>query len=376
MPDFISLVPKGLVSIQAAELQSLGAHRVREERGQALFEANWDEVTGIVYKTRISSRIIHPILDFEAYDFEELYNFTQRHDFTKYITPEQTLAVDCEAKDAHLKNQQMITLKIKDAVVDQFWKKYDRRPNVAKVDPDLKISARVVRQRVSLALDLCGSSLSRRGYRTEQGTAPLRENLAYGLLALADWEKYPTILDPMCGSGTILIEAAMAAQGVFPGDSGRNYALETYQTTGERSRKVLADLRAREKARTKPSQRFFGFDRDPNAIRMARANAKRAGVENLISFEIRDIVDLPPVPGPGLIITNPPYADRMGERNSVFRTWKILGDVLHNKLKGWQAWILCGDEELSLKLNLKASRRAPIWNADIECRLLHYEIRL
>jgi putative N6-adenine-specific DNA methylase len=374
VPHFVSLVPKGLSGVHAEELQSLGLKKVSEERGQVHFESNWESAAAAIYRTRISSRVILPVLDFEAYSLEELYRLTQKHDFTKYIDVSDTLAVDCEAKEPRFGQQQIITLKIKDAVVDQFWEKYQKRPSVDRLNPTLKISVRVVRQKVSLAIDLCGVSLSHRGYRTQQGGAPLRENLASGLLALANASQFDNLVDPMCGSGTILIEAALAAQEIWPGDLRSGYAIENLKTTGEHARKALADLRGRQRSGRKTDHRFFGYDHDAQMIRFAKANAKRAGVEDLIRFEVRDIVDVPCPAAAGLIVTNPPYARRMGERNSVERTWKILGQILHSKFKGWEAWVLCGDEALTPRLHLKATRKAPVFNGDLECRFLRYEI--
>lgn len=377
MPRFLAITSRGLLEPLAAELEELGIKRVRPRPDAVEFESPWSDLYRVHLLSRLTSRVLLPVADFTAYNEDDLYQgVKKRHDFTKYITPRQTLRVEAHVREHKaLHDQRFVALKTKDALVDQFRDKYDERPSVGDEDTaDLRVVIRLIGPKVSLALDLTGETLANRGYRRFAGPAPLRENVAAGLLRIAGWEPGAPLVDPFCGSGTILIEAALKMSGARGLQRRGKFAFENLQNFQE-----TAWLEAKKEGagrRAAPEKPFlFGFDIDGEVIEKARANARTAGVENWIRFQQRDMRQLKtPVSGPGWIITNPPYGDRLGDKTEAKNLMNDFSATLKNEFKGWQAWVLSGDPEVSAALRLKAARRAPVWNGPIECRLLHYPI--
>ena len=216
MAHFYASCPTGMADLVEKELQSFGLKTWEKTTGGIIFEANWAGCYKANLNSRYASRILKPLLDFPAYQNDELYNNIRKHDFTKYIKPTQTLAIDVVVKECMLHDQRFVAMKIKDAIVDQFRDKFGVRPDVETKNPDLRIHVRGYKDQFSVALDTTGDSLFMRGYRLSTGEAPLKENLAAGLIGLTDWDKKSSIVDLFCGSGTILIEAAMMALNVAP----------------------------------------------------------------------------------------------------------------------------------------------------------------
>jgi 23S rRNA G2445 N2-methylase RlmL len=373
MAKFVALTSRGLEAAVLEELTELGLKKPEIDGQGVRFESNWEGCYLANYHLRSASRVILPILDFHAYQTEDLYHNVRKHDFTKYITPDQTLAVDAKSRLSHVfRDQRFVALKVKDAIVDQFRERFDRRPNVDTDSPDLRILVRVVKSEVSLAIDTSGESLSHRGYREKTVLAPLREHLAAGLLRLADWQPETPLVDPMCGSGTFLIEAALRARGVPAGVFRKNFGFErlgNFQAESWRRVKTLGDQPAEV---VRPT--LFGFDKSPEAIRAARQNAARAGVTEFIRFKVGDFRDLKRPVDTGMMIVNPPYGERMGVKDHLGKTYEDLAHVLKNEFKGWSCWLLSGDEEATKSLHLKAARRVPVYNGQIECRFLRYDM--
>jgi putative N6-adenine-specific DNA methylase len=274
-----------------------------------------------------------------------------------------------------LRDQRFVALKTKDAIVDQFWKKFNERPSVGdEEDADLRIVVRVVGNNVSLAIDLTGDSLSLRGYRRFAGDAPLREHVAAGMIRFAGWRPPIPLVDPFCGSGTILIEAALIASDAPGLKRRRQFSFEKLKGFQEQAWK---DVQPQNKRRAPPAKPFlFGYDKDASVIEKARANARAAGVENWILFQQRDVRELKPPAGvePGMIITNPPYGDRLEDKAHAKQLMTDFAATLKSSFKGWNVWMLGGDSEVVSGLHLKAKRREPMWNGPIECRFLNYPI--
>jgi putative N6-adenine-specific DNA methylase len=377
MPRFLGLTSRGLTEPLAAEIQDLGVKRALAKPDSVSFDASWVDLYRLHLKSRLATRFLLPVCEFTAYNEDDLYyGILRGHDFTKHIAPHQTLRVEALVREhTKLKDQRFVALKVKDAVVDQFREKFDERPNVGdEASADLRIVVRVVRTQVSVALDLTGDTLSNRGYRKRAGVAPLRENVAAGLLRLAEWKSPGALVDPFCGSGTILIEAALSCAGSVSLKRRRAFAFEKLAGFQKDAWQEVSRPEARKAPPSKPF--LFGYDNDPLMIQMARENAKAAGVENWILFQQRDVRELkaPPVE-PGLMITNPPYGERLGDVESVKKLMGDFSSTLKNSFQGWDAWILSGNAEVTSALRLKASRRIPIWNGPIECRYLHYPLR-
>lgn len=373
MPKFLALTSRGLNEALREELVQANFKNVEVHPDVVTFEGSWSEAYRAHAVTRIATRILYPVLDFTCYNEDDLYhNILKRHDFTQYIKPNQTFEVEAHVREhRHLRDQRFVAMKTKDAIADQFRKKFNERPSVAHGDEaTMRVVVRIVRTMASVAIDLTGDSLSHRGYRSQSGEAPLRENIASALLRYSGWQPEIPLVDPFCGSGTILIEAALSALNLGPTIRPRNFLyqkLMNYKPV-EFSAPKLASL-------SFPLQ-LFGFDEDERVLQKARTNAQAAGVAKHIRFEKCAVKDLKcPTKTPGIIVTNPPYGERIGSKESVSATMKEFAASMKTHYDQWQAWILSGDSEGTAALKLKAERKIPVWNGSIECRFLRYSIR-
>ncbi|MCM2280860.1 MAG: THUMP domain-containing protein [Bdellovibrionaceae bacterium] len=374
MPRFFAMTSRGLVDVLADELKEIGMERVLKAPGGCFFDSNWAGCYRANLRLRTATRVVLPILDFPAYKPDELYNNIRKHDFTKYIGADATMAVDAVVKDCGLfKDQRFVAMKIKDAVVDQFREKFDVRPDVDAKNPDLQIVVRAMSNRFAVSIDTTGEPMFKRGYRTGVVPAHLKEHVAAGLVKMSEWKKDRTIVDPMCGSGTILIEAALMALEVAPGTLRRRFAFQ--RLTGFQKAEWERELEAAiaEEKEELPFK-FYGYDVDREAIKIARENARKAGVDDVIEFERTAFETLDAPAEKGIMIVNPPFGERLLEKNEAIEVYKNLAFLLKQKFKGWEAYVLSGDPELSKAMKLKATRKFPVYNGTIECRLLKYEM--
>lgn len=373
MAHFFASCPKGLAELVEKELQSLGLKTWEKSAGGVLFESNWAGCYKANLHSRYASRILKPLLDFPAYQNEELYNNIRRHDFTKYIKPEQTLAIDVVVKECKLHDQRFVAMKIKDAIVDQFREKFGTRPDVNSENPDLRIHVRGVKNQFSVALDTSGSSLFMRGYRLKTGEAPLKENLAAGLIGLAEWDRKTPIVDLFCGSGTILIEAAMMALNMAPGLHRKSFGFMNLLDFDEAAWEQIVE-EAIEAEKEELEFKFYGYDIDKKVLDIAKRNAKSAGVyEHIILKNTPVSVALPPEEK-CLVICNPPYGSRIGDEDNLKDVYRDLGFTLKHRFTGCEAWILSGNKDLLQEMKLKSTRRHFVFNGNIECRFLKYEM--
>lgn len=376
MPQFFATTGQGVIEPLQKELSDLGYQHLQATPSGVLFETNWKGCYKANLESRLASRILKPLIDFPAYQPEDIYSHIAKHDFTKYIRPEQTLAVDASVKECMLRDQRFVAMKAKDAIVDQFRDKFGVRPSVERDNPDLRIWIRGYKNRFHVSLDTSGASLNQRGYRKEAGEAPIKENLAAALLRLAEWDGKTPIVDPMCGSGTILIEAALILQNTAPGALRTKFAfqkLKSFKT--EEFESALQDALDREREISTEEPILFGYDMDRRAVQAAKMNAKRAGVDHLIRFSYSPVATLTPPVEKGILITNPPYAIRLGDEDNLRDVYRDFGFTLRSRFQGWTAWILSGNRDLIGDLKLKASRRFQVFNGAIECRFLKYEIK-
>lgn len=380
MPQFLAQAGRGLVDSLENEIKALDCRIISKASTSILFEANWKGCYELNLYSAVATRVLKPILDFTAYDQEELYGQVKKHDFTKYITNDQTLRVDSTVRDCKIHHQGFVALKTKDAIVDQFNEKFGQRPNVDTKAPHLRIFVRGVKNHFSLSIDTSGEALSFRGYREEAGGAPLRENLAAGLIDLAGWDRKTPLIDPFCGSGTILIEAALKLREQAPGLLRDSFG---FQHLLGFDRKLWGEVRlaARKKiARQCPGIILYGFDIDPYLIQMAKRNADRAGVGDWIQFRTGRAEDFPAEAvkksseDKFIFITNPPYGERLGEIEKLKPIYDGFSANLKRNFKGSTLFLLSGEGSLSSALRLKATQKIPIYNGNIECRLLKYEM--
>lgn len=376
MPKFLGITSRGLLEPLGDELKELKVRNVRVRPDAVEFESSWADLYRLHMYSKIASRFLLPVSDFTAYHEDDLYfGVLRKHDFTQYISVDQTMRVEAHVREHKtLHDQRFVMMKIKDALADQFMAKFDRRPDVGDdQSADLRVVARIVGTNVSLALDLTGETLSTRGYRQVAGLAPLRESVAAGLLRLSGWRGPQPLVDPFCGSGTILIEAALSLAGPMKSARPGRFAFEHLKNFKP---EILSQLRSEIVHLAPPAEPFlFGYDKDESVLDKARANARLAGVEDWIHFEKCDARELKsPKVEPGLIITNPPYGERLDDLTDVKA---LMGDFSHTlkvSFKGWSAWVLSGNPEASAALRLKAVRKAPVWNGPIECRFLNYPL--
>jgi 23S rRNA (guanine2445-N2)-methyltransferase / 23S rRNA (guanine2069-N7)-methyltransferase len=327
--------------------------------------------------------VLLPIAEFAAPTPEALYEGARSVDWSLHLSGDGTLAVDCTSRRSAITHTQFAALKTKDAVVDQFRERTGSRPSVDTVAPSVRINLHIDRDRATLAIDLSGDSLHRRGYRGAQGAAPLKENLAAALLLRAGWASIAGdatepvgLVDPMCGSGTLCIEAALLAGDVAPGLMRSYYGFAGWRGHDPALwQRLLDEAHERRAAARSDHVTIRGYDRDAGAIRAALENAAAVGLERRVHFERRTLGELPPAPAArGLVAVNPPYGERLGEQRELAATYAELGRVLRENFRGWQAAVLTGNPPLGRELGMRAKRTHTLFNGPIECRLLRFDI--
>lgn len=373
MPEFFASTARGLVDPLETELKNLGLKVTDKYIGGVFFESNWEGCYKANLHSRLASRILKPILDFTAYQPDELYTQIRRHDFTKYIKPTQTISIDASVKESKMRDQRFLAMKVKDAIVDQFREKYGVRPDVDNENPSLRIHVRAIKNQFNVAVDTSGDSLFMRGYRRDVGEAPLKENLAAGLIKLSEWDGQSPLVDFMCGSGTFLIEAAMMAMNIAPGINRKKFGFQNWLSYEKETwENVVQEAMDAEKEEL--PFKFYGYDIDRRVLTSAKENAKRAGVDQVIEFKKEAVATVEPPVEKGLVIVNPPYGARIGDEDNLRDVYRDLGFTLKHRFKGWDAWILSGNKELIADLKLKSTRKHFVFNGNIECRFLKYSM--
>jgi 23S rRNA (guanine2445-N2)-methyltransferase / 23S rRNA (guanine2069-N7)-methyltransferase len=383
MNHYFATCPKGMEYLLRDELVALGANDVREALAGAHFSGTLETAYRACLWSRLASRILLPLAEFDAADDEALYRGVQTIDWSAHLAAHGTFAVDAGTALSKLTHSQFVGLRTKDAVVDQFRQRDGSRPDVDTDEPDIRINLRLRRDRATVSLDLAGSPLHRRGWREEQGEAPLKENLAAAMLLRAHWpEVYAgggALLDPMCGSGTLLIEGALMAADVAPGLRREYFGFLGWQQHDIARWRSLLD-EAKQRAETglralRPC--FFGSDADPRMVQTAKRNAQAAGVAGFFTLDKQDMARAAPPPGVGygLVITNPPYGERLGDRAEMPKLYRALGDTLRQRFTGWRAAVLAGDLELGRAMQLHADKRYALYNGALETVLLTFDLK-
>lgn len=374
-PDIAAVAPcaKGLEYLLVDELKALGAVEAREGLAVVHFSGPLEVAYRAVLWSRLASRILLPLAEFDCADEDALYRGVQSVDWSRHLAPEGTLAVDASLVQSRLNHERYAAQKTKDAIVDQLRAAHGARPSVDTEAPDVRVDLFVRRDRASLAIDLSGGGLHRRGWRVAQGAAPLKETLACAVLIRGGWPQLAAqggaLLDPMCGSGTLLIEGARMAADVAPGLGRAHDGLRGWLACDHALRERLWH-EAEERATTglaRLGSRVFGSDADPEAVANARRNVAAAGLDVHIELAQRALVDgRPPADAtPGLVACNPPYDARMAADASLYRQ---IGDLLRAHFTGWRAAVLCGDEGLARALGLPGKRYV-LFNGALGCTL-------
>jgi len=369
---YLATTFQGLEDILAHELQQLGATRIKKRKRAVLFDASDEVFYKVNYLSRVAIRILKPLFEFRARTYDEFYKRLKNTDWARYFHYDQTFAVSAVVKSRLFKNSQFTALKTKDAIVDAFRDRFSKRPFVQTYQPDIRIHIFINRERVRVLLDASGESLHKRGYRQDHHfPAPLSECLAAGMLLLAGWEGQSDFVDPMCGSGTLLVEAGMIARHI-PAQRYRSY-FSFHHWPG-----FDAKLWKKIKTEAKATERNFthtitGYDINPAAVRAAQANLRGAGLKAYTPVQVADLRKLPVHTPPGLLVTNPPYGDKI-KADDIFDLYRQIGDTLKHQFNGWEAWIFSANKEALKHIGLKTARRIPLYNGPKEARLCKYEI--
>ncbi|MCH9031177.1 MAG: class I SAM-dependent RNA methyltransferase [candidate division Zixibacteria bacterium] len=362
----------GLEEILAAELEELGAKDI-ELLNRAITYRGGRE---LLYRSnlclRTATRILQPLSTFTAPNEDALYKAVSRIDWTRYLNSEMSLAIDPVVSGNIFKHSLYVAQKAKDAIVDQFRGKDLGRPSVDLECPDLRINLHIAGSRATLSLDSSGDPLSRRGYRIEGGEAPLSEALAAGIVILSAWDKTTPFVDPMCGSGTLPIEAALIGANIAPGTLGRSFAFQKWNGfDSELYNSILSELKKSVNLSALPV--IVGSDINKTRIDEARRNSARAGLEEVIKFTVSDLAKQTPPSAPGTMIVNPPYGDRLSD-SDVTALYQLIGDTLKQKYDGYTAFVLTGNSMAAKSIGLRTSRKIKLFNGPTECRLLRFEM--
>jgi len=362
----------GLEEVLANELLSLGAQHIETGTRSVFCETDLEGVYRLNLCLSTALRVLIPIVKFEADNETELYDCINEIPWEKYVSSKGSIAVDAIAQGEVFRHSHYVALKTKDAVVDRFRSLFQERPDVDIHYPDLRINIHNYDRTFTVSLDSSGTSLHRRGYREEGEEAPLNEVLAAGMIRLSQWKKDTAFVDPMCGSGTLLIEAAFYAHHIAP----NKYRKEgfCFQRWPNYDAALWASVKSEAlKKEESFSYGIYGGDIRESAIIAAKANIKAAGLSNIIAIETRAFEKSIPPPPPGLLMVNPPYDARMSLEDAT-QFYKKLGDKLKSGYQGYQAWIITGNPEAAKAIGLRTSRKIALFNGNIPCKLLKFDL--
>jgi putative N6-adenine-specific DNA methylase len=354
----------------AQELAAFGAQGAREVAGGVGFTGSWQVCYAANLRSRLASRVLWRVAEFAYRNEEDVYAAAKAVDWPRLFAVENSLRVNVSAQKSPLKSLDFATLRIKDAVCDRFRDAQGKRPDVDRASPDVRVHAFLEAARGALYLDTSGEALFKRGWRSEAGEAPLRENLAAGIVMLSGWKPGEALLDPMCGGGTLLVEAAAMARGRAPG-ARRSFGFEKLANFDS----ALWERTKKEAAAAEPATpALYGSDSDEKAIAMTRRNLAEAGVERWVKLEKCDVLNRTAPSPEGVLIANPPYGERIGSKDELAEFYPKLGDALKRNFAGWRCYLFTADLRAPKLIRLQPSRRVPLYNGALECRL--YEFRM
>ena len=369
---FFASCPRGLETLLAEEFGTLGAQRIERFPGGVAFEGDQRLCYRANLESRLATRVLVRVGGAPYRDERDVFEAALAVKWPDWFSEKQSIRVDVKAIRSPLKSLEFATLTIKDAVCDRFRADRGRRPDVDTRNPGARIQAFLDKDTVAFYVDTSGEALNRRGYRRDAGEAPLKENLAAGIVRLTGWQPGEPLVDPMCGSGTIAIEAAMAALAIPPGHA-REFGFE--RLAGY-DRKAWTEVRGAALARRRPPERLpiFARDRYGEELKKARANLEAAGLADCVELKQADVLDTGAPAASGVMIANPPYGARLGEDTALAEFYPKLGDTLKKYYAGWRCYLFSGDTRLPKLIHLSASRRTPLYNGPIECRLYEYRM--
>lgn len=360
----------GLEQVLAEEVKKLGGKNVEVKNRAVTCEGDLGFLYKLNYSCRTALKILVPIMEFKAFNETKYYDKLHKFEWDQFLEPNQTFAIDATVNSERFSHSQFMTLKMKDAIVDYFQEKHKVRPNISKDNPDIKFHLHIDRELVSISLDSSGDPLFKRGYRKEQTVAPINEVLASGMLQLAGWDGKGNFLDPMCGSGTLLIEAAMIAMDLPAQTFRRNFAFQNWKNYDSELFKTIKEVRLN---RVKEfTGKIVGYDIDYSALDAARANIESAEMEDVIEVRKQNFFDSEKEMFPLLIVFNPPYDERISINDDDF--YKKIGDTFKQHYPNTLAWLISADLDAPKKIGLRPSRKIKLFNGKLETRFLQYEM--
>lgn len=364
--------PRGLEALLAEELSALGAEEAETAGGGVAFKGDWALVYRANLHSRLATRILLRVSAGKYQNEEDVYQGTLAVYWERWFEPSRTIAVKVVAVNSPLKSLNFITLKIKDGICDRFRAETGERPSVQTIEPDIRIRAFLTRDRYTLYFDTSGEALYKRGLRKQAGLAPINENLAAGILKLSGWQPGEPLFDPMCGSGTFLLEAALMSLNRAPG-LGRGFAFEKFSRFDPKTWQRIRE-QAQQDCKPVTALPIYGSDVLGHSLKDADANLKAAGLREAVTLSKTDILDIEAPAAEGVMVMNPPYGVRLGDEAELAELYPKLGDVLKQKFAGWRAYIISADENLPKLIRLTASRKTPLYNGALECRLYEYKL--
>ena len=368
--ELIAKTFMGLEPVLAKELTQLGANNVQIGRRMVSFTGDKEMMYRANFQLHTAIRILKPIRHFKAKSADDVYEEIKKIDWTQYLEPEKTFAVDSVVFSEEFRHSKFVSYKVTDAIVDFLREKTGKRPNISVANPDIRLNMHIAEDHCTLSLDSSGESLHRRGYRQESVEAPLNEVLAAGMILLSGWQGDTDFIDPMCGSGTLPIEAALIAKNMAPGLFRKEYAFEKWP---DFDADLFDEIYNDESQEREFKHHIYGYDIDIKAVNTARLNVKAAGLTSVITIEQQDLKDFMQPKNKSIMITNPPYGERISTPD-LLGTYRMIGERLKHQFKGNDAWILSYREECFEQIGLKPSIKIPLYNGSLECEFRRYQM--
>ncbi len=360
----------GLEPVLAKELTQLGANDVQIGRRMVSFTGDKAMMYRANLQLHTAIRILKPIKHFKARSADDVYEEVKKIDWSDYIGEDKTFAVDSVVFSDEFRHSKFVSYKVKDAIVDQFRERTGKRPNISVANPDIRLNMHIAEDKCTLSLDSSGESLHRRGYRQESVEAPLNEVLAAGMILMTGWKGDTDFYDPMCGSGTLLIEAALIARNMAPGLFRKEFAFEKWP---DFDAELFDDIYNDDSEEREFTHHIYGYDVDVKAVNTARLNVKAAGLTKDITVEEADFKDFQQPKNKAIMVTNPPYGERISTPD-LLGTYKMIGERLKHQFQGNDAWVLSYREECFDQIGLKPSIKIPLYNGSLECEFRKYQM--
>ena len=373
--ELIAKTFMGLEPVLAKELTQLGANNVQIGRRMVSFTGDKEMMYRANFALRTAIKVLKPIKRFKAQSADDVYEEIKKTDWSEYLANERTFAVDAVVFSEEFRHSKFVSYKVKDAIVDQFRERTGKRPNISVANPDVRLHIHIAdvaqgKSECTLCLDSSGESLHRRGYRQESVEAPLNEVLAAGMILMTGWKGDTDFIDPMCGSGTLIIEAALIARNIAPGVFRKEYAFEKWPDFDAELFDRIYNDDSQERDFT---HHIYGYDIDMKAVNTARLNVKAAGVSADVEVAQQDFKDFTKPAEKAIIVTNPPYGERISTPD-LLGTYRMIGERLKHQFMGGDAWILSYREECFEQIGLKPSIKIPLYNGSLECELRRYQM--